>query len=353
MRTRDIGRALLRGWAIALAAMVIGAGLGFLWAERQPQHYEAESSYIVRAAVDDVSNIVRATVTLTASDQIMETYVGIATSDVVAGRAHAELGISEGDRSSLEAASRTLPGTNVILIGARGPDPELALAMARRVGRLTEEYVADLNDVFVLVALDPATLPAEPSGPSPVAASVIGGMMALVGALAALALVEYRHPRPWHRRQLRSIFDPETHAYSSRYLGRRLREEVARSQYSGQPFSVGLLEPVRRGRPDAEGEEEFAAITLSETDALAASIEATLRPQDMLGHLGQGRFAAILPGVGLDQAQQVVARWRRATTLLLLDGHLDRDIVVRSAACQYDSPLFVGDAEAEQLVNSL
>lgn len=353
MKARDIGQALLRGWSIALAAAVIGGGLGYQWAERQPHYYEAESSYIVRAAVDDVSNVVRATVTLTASDQIMETYVGIAASDALAARAQAALGILDGDRPSIEVTSRTLPGTNVILIGARSPDPELALAMALRVGRITEEYIADLNDVFVLAALDLASPPIAPSGPSSAVASAIGGAIALAAAVVVLSIVEYRRPRAWHHRQLKNIFDPETATYSSRYLGRRLREEVARSQYTGQPFSVGLLEPVRRERANSEGEEELAAITLAETDALAASIKATLRPQDMLGHLGQGRFAAILPGVGLDQAQQVVARWRRATTLLLLDGHLDRDVVVKAAACQYDPPLFVGDAEAEQLVNSL
>ena len=67
-------------------------------------------------------------------------------------------------------------------------------------------------------------------------------------------------------------------------------------------FSVGVLQVLRR-RPHGVEAEEPARLTDAELAAISAGIRESLRDQDILGHLGGGRFAAILPDVGIDDAR--------------------------------------------------
>jgi GGDEF domain-containing protein len=174
-----------------------------------------------------------------------------------------------------------------------------------------------------------------------------------LGLGVGLAVVtEHGMPSGPPRRRLRRIIDDRSSAYTRRYLQMRLHEELSRSRGAGRTFSVGVLQVLRR-RPHGVEVEEPARLTDAELTAISAGIRQTLRDQDILGHLGRGRFAAILPDVVLDDARNLVLQWRRSTSPRLLPDRLGRDFIVSVSACEFRSTGFVGDPEAELVVSAL
>ena len=351
MTARHIGWLVRRRWWLILApalAAAVGAGA---WAWQRPTVYASEGSYVVQVRVADQADLVRGTAALTSTDEVVSTYAGVAQSSLIAGRARRLLGLSRDEGAEVEVTSSVVPDANVVLIGARSSDPHLALEMAAAAGDLTQAYVREHGVSFRLTDLDPAREPEAASGrPAP---GLVGGA-ALVGVAAgfALAAAAERGASGQPRRRLRDIVDEQSGAYAMHYFLMRLDEEVARSRRTGRPFSVGVLQVLRR-RPEGDEVEEPARLTDTELKAVGAGISRTLREQDILGHLGHGRFAAILPDLDVGAARTLVQRWRRSPAPALLRFRRGRDYTVKVAACGFEGSGFIGDADAELIVGAL
>ena len=352
MSARHLGRLLRRWWWVILAPAVVAAALAGALAERRAPVYTSEGSYVVRADVADPSDLVRATSPLTSSDEIVSTYARIARSDLITERARQRLGRSASDLEGVAVASSVALDANVVLIGARSGDPELARDLAKAAGELTREYVDEGNDTYVLETLDAPELPDTPDDRGVQRLATVGALAGLAAGLGLAVGLENRMPSAPPRPRLREIVDERSSAYTKRYLQMRLREEVSRSRGAGQTFSVGVLQILRR-RPHGAEVEEPAALTDAELTALSVGIRGTLHDHDILGHLGQGRFAAILPGFSLDEARTLVQQWRRSTAPTLLRDRMGRDFKVSVSACEFERSGFVGDADAELIVGDL
>lgn len=340
-----------RWWWVIGNGVTVAVGLVAIWVNQQPDIYVSSGSYVARAHVTDPSDLVRATATLAASDEIVSTYAGIATSELIETQARDAPGLNGEDPFNTEATSSVVPGTNVLLVGARSRDPQSALDMAVAVGDLTEAYVRDLNGVFFLVALDPPTAPsklATGSAPTFAGAAILG---LLVGLGVARAL-DRSFPVPRSRARLRNVVDYQSSAHNRRYLELRLSEEVSRSRDLEEPFSLGVLQLTRHQHGHDE-EHQQALFTDADLRTVAECMRSSLRDHDILAHLGRGRFVAILPNLDLDEANSLVQKWRKAATEALLRENVDRDVRVGVGACEYDSSLFVGDPEAEFIASQL
>jgi PleD family two-component response regulator len=88
--------------------------------------------------------------------------------------------------------------------------------------------------------------------------------------------------------------DPETGLFDRYGLAYRLNQETARSQRYHRPLSLVVLEPQT---PLGD-----------KLRACAAFIRGRLRLPDVVGHLGGGVFAVILPESSLEGGKQVFAR---------------------------------------------
>ena len=332
--------------SIAIATVICA----FIWAETRPDYYEAEGSYLVQPRTLDADDEVRAIEALASSEGITSTYTSIAESDRIVAVALAELGLEDGDRVDLEVQTSVASGTNILKVGARGRDPVLTRDMAAVVGDLTTSYVNELNDVFVLSTLDEPRLPTDATG-APTGLIVVAALVVGAGLGVLVALVTERispaTPRPWVRR----MRDRSSGAYHKRYLKVRLGEEISRSRAGGHSFSLGVLHVMRPGR----GSDQDAPAELSEEDlvGMASRIQSSLRDHDILGHLGGGRFAAILPGMEMDDARRLVEHWRSEVTGFLIDRPLRSDVAISTGVCAYDSSAFVGDPDAERVAAAL
>lgn len=352
MRVRQIGWLLRRRWWLVLAPVVAAVALSAVVARQQSARYVAEGSYVVRVNVRDPADRVRAAGALSSSDTIISTYAGIARSDLVAARARESLGLSEREADAVEVTSSVVPGANIVLVGARSDDPRLALDMAAEAGKLTASYVRGQGYEFVLESLDEPTMPQEATGSGDAELTTKWGLVGLGLGVGLAVAAEHGLPSGPPRRRLRRIIDDRSSAYTRRYFQMRLHEELSRSRAAGRTFSVGVLQVLRR-RPHGVEAEEPARLTDAELTSISAGIRGSLRGQDILGHLGGGRFAAILPDVGLDDARDLVRQWRRSASPRLLPDPLGRDYTVSVSACEFQSTSFVGDPEAELVVSAL
>lgn len=352
MRAGRIGRLVRRWWWLVLAPAVLVTALVAVWVAQRPPRYVAEGSYVVRVSVDEADDRVRATGAIAETDEIAATYASVARSSRVADLARERLGLARGEGAGVEVTSSVVPNANVVLIGARSADPRLAFDMATAAGELTAQYVDQDDATFLLAQLDPARLPATPVD-RPVSALLAGGTVAGLALGVGLAvLAERSSPSVAVSPRLRAVFDQRAGAYTKQYFRMRLSQEIARSRRTRHTFSVGVLQVLRR-RPEGFEAEDPASLTVAELAAVSTGISRTLQDHDILGHLGHGRFAAILPNTDLADARSLVQRWRRLPAGALSRDRRGRDFTVTVSACEYEPSGFVGDPDAELIVGDL
>jgi diguanylate cyclase (GGDEF)-like protein len=116
-----------------------------------------------------------------------------------------------------------------------------------------------------------------------------------------------------------ALLDDLTGVGNRRHLLQRLTEECARSERSGQPFALLVI--------DLDG---FKAINDTHGHAagdavlrhLATRIATVFRPLDVVARMGGEEFAVLLPSTGLDDALAAAERVRRAVEAepVVVDG---------------------------------
>lgn len=126
-----------------------------------------------------------------------------------------------------------------------------------------------------------------------------------------------------------ALRDTDTGLYAVREFRQRLENEVARSRRHGRTLTLLVA--------SVEGRE---SLTAAEARAVAAQLEACLRPTDIAARTGPARFAAILPETAGHGAEVVAERLRTAV------GDRSGELVLSVGLAA-----FPGDAgTAEQLV---
>ncbi len=94
------------------------------------------------------------------------------------------------------------------------------------------------------------------------------------------------------------IYDRETGLYAYWYINLRLQEEMARSDRRREPLALMLVEATR-GR-----------VSQDEERHLFACMQDGFRKIDLVAHLGNLRFIALLPNTSRDQAEATSRRMK-------------------------------------------
>lgn len=152
----------------------------------------------------------------------------------------------------------------------------------------------------------------------PIAAALL--LPFLVGTLAALVLAlkkqgtrsddkdEQRLRGLVEQGRQLAIYDRETGFYAYWYFSLRLQEEIARSDRHKEPFLLLLVETAH------------ARISPAMEEQLFSCMRTGFRTTDLVAHLGNLRFVALLPDAGADQAE--IVRERISSALGADDIHL-------------------------------
>ena len=313
MELKRYMRAIMRRWWIVVGvAFVTVVAMSLLWP--QSSSYETSGSYVVRARTGGTNDPVRATEALNRSVEINATYARIARSDAVKDRALVQLSEDGIPTEGLQVTSQVVPGTNILEIGATGPDPEAVTAYAQALGTAATAYLDDLGEVYLLKQLDP------PGDPKAAASSrlltVLVGLTfgTLAGAVLAFA-VEYLKEEDETNPQ--GIWERATGLYSQEYFSSRLHQELGRCQVppdlptrvepavtpgqrprrrrAGSLFTVGRI-TLSAGDPAMNGSMNGAAPGPLDRRDVGQALLGRLRPQDVLAYMGDDSFARPVPG---------------------------------------------------------
>jgi diguanylate cyclase (GGDEF)-like protein len=288
-------------WVFLLIGFLTTTVVAGTLAYRQPDVYEASGTFVVRPRVIEGEEVVRALDTLNRSIEIVSTYAFIAQSQLIEERAKASL---ESPGSGLSIGADLVPGTNVVEITVTGAEPDEVAALANAVGDQTVDYIANLQDAFELVPLDPAEVPDGPAGPNrqlTLAFGVVFGV--IVGVLMAMLA---QIVKEWRQRPSRAdITDPYTGVFSEKYFQARFRQEVLRAKRRRRLFSLALVRLV------ADHETHEAVPTQSVLRQAAMVLQGKVDEHDVLAYLGDGVFALMLQEPDASRAEWLLKQWQR------------------------------------------
>jgi GGDEF domain-containing protein len=126
--------------------------------------------------------------------------------------------------------------------------------------------------------------------------------------------------------------DPDTGLLDRAGLESRLEPELSRSRRYGRPLAVAVLVPVAPPLPD-------------QLRACASLIRVRLRAPDLVGHLGGGNFALVMPECTADNATMAVQR-------LVIEAQRDHGVHFRCQTVDASKGEEPGDTFLEQLLLS-
>lgn len=194
MQTIDYGGALRRNWILAVAVLAIALVVTAVITARQIPRYESSAQLVVTTAASttDAADVVRALETLERRT-VIATFARIPSSDDARNAVANALKLDASTARRFRTHGSVVPNTNIIRIGAEGPNPQVVAAMANAAAELTAREAEALYRVYSLRFLERATPPRAPVHPDRQRNFLVGGALGLVlGVVAALSAERMR-----------------------------------------------------------------------------------------------------------------------------------------------------------------
>lgn len=193
--------------------------------------------------------------------------------------------------------------------------PELILMAMSLPGASGEELARVIRQQDALLSIPIVFLSAETDAPGQGVAMATGGDEYLQKPIRAEQLVAVVSSRIAHYRALRGVMtrDSLTGLLNHAHFKERLRVEIARSQRSGRPATLALLDidhlkTVNDGWGHLSGDRVIRN--------LARLLKQRLRVTDVIGRYGGEEFAVALPDTPLAEGVRVIEAMRASFTQL-------------------------------------
>jgi diguanylate cyclase (GGDEF)-like protein len=297
---------LKRWWLLALSFGVV-LGATYIWTAQQTPVYESHATFVIRPRSDTFlgNDYIRALDTISNRSEINSTFAEVASSKLVKSRAIERLNLSSKAREGLAVSATVINGANVIEVSVEAYDPTLAQDFANAVGEEMMTYTDALYDVYQVEALDMANRAATPIRPNIVLNMSMGALLGIALGGALIFLLEMLKPS-YKEVDTFNIVDRETGAYNKSYLTHRLFQEMARTERTKTPLSLGMVKV------------HFNGDVLSDSEQLEALrmvkilTEKTIRREDLLARFNGVTFAILFPDLSHEQAYQTVENVRQA-----------------------------------------
>lgn len=299
-------RIISRWWWLILIVAGLTVGAAAYSVSQQPSIYSSSATFVVKPRTVVPDELVRAIDTLSRRVEINSTYADISESRLIRNQAIAALGIPEDQRFELSISSRVVPGTNLLEITGHATQPELAQQLTATVSIETSAYIASLGDVFTLEPLDPPPLPGEPTSPRLEIALALGSLVGLGLGLLTAAGADTVWP-PGEPAESRfdpqdNLVDPEVGGYGPRHFSQLVGQAIGRARSNpDRGFTLAVYGPSENG----------TAAAIEDLRTAAANLNGTLRAEDVVGHLGDGRFWILLPHTELSDPSHHIESYRR------------------------------------------
>jgi capsular polysaccharide biosynthesis protein len=317
-------------WVVVLTFVATMGGTAALVLP-QAWQYQSTGTWLIRSRFPgNDANASDAMDQLSRDIQIGASYAMVARGPMIRDRAEGRLAPGE-DTTGVDVSADLVTDTNILSISVHGPDPTVDRDLADAVGQETASYVYNLNDPFILSAVDHPTVADSPVGPNKVLLLMVGGLFGVVVGFGLATFAEYLQG-PVHERALRRLV-------SASILRDRVRVEMARADAAGLPLTLGVLKLTRgdRGEPDVPP-------TREELRRVHELLRPNVHGEVTVAHIGAGEFAAIFPDVGRAEAKEIMARWKSLMSIVLQADAREPGPKLRVGVCEYTEGRLVGDA---------
>ena len=342
------GAGALWRWPVAALA-VAGAAAALALVPGEAGRFVASATYVIQADAADEDDQLRATSNLSDAPHISATFAHVSESELITDLALDRAGLDQRDRTDFEVDASIVAGSNLLRISVAGPESDSVRELADAVGAETTRFIDELDDLYDISLVDPPTDPEREDASLPFAAAAIG---ATIGA--ALGLIAYVAARI--RRRRRSHTHPVGPGMRDEaYTGVRLSEEISRTNDTGVPFLFTVMEVLVPRRGPNRAPAEVGTPSPSDLPVIERALDRTLRPHDHLGRLDSvapGVFAAILPGFGEEEADEIDEHWRTVTVDKMTRPY-GEGTQVSVKSCCYGSDEFTGDPDAQNMFAEL
>jgi capsular polysaccharide biosynthesis protein len=335
---------IVRRWAglVAVGYLVTSATTFWLVSTGTPM-YESKGTLLLGPRLPGaVGDAIDASDLLIRGVKIGKTYATIAVSSSIRDRSEDRVDPSI-DVSDANVTADVLTDTNILEISVTATDPAAAHALAAAVVDETTDYVADLDDAYVMVPLDEPILPKNTVGSNATLTIVIGMFFGLILGVGLALLAEYLKGDP---ERDRGVIDSVTGLHNQPYLQKRLREEVSRTGRSGLAFSVAVLRVAMRH--EANGGGIWRAPGARDLQKVGKLLQLAGRREMVVSYLDEGEFGAILPHMDPSAAEGTVRQWKAGIAAVLDADRRSGDAVPRitTSICEYRDRRFRGGREA-------
>lgn len=282
---------LLKKWWILVPTFLITLTTGIVFTYSQPPVYSATATYVVvpSASFSDVRGFANGLDILGRREEIAQTFTEIAASRNIKNLAVDGLSLNSGGNYSIGSELRA--ATNIIEVKVRGPDPEVASALANAVGTATEQYVRGLYEVFRLLPLDESTPPRNPVSPNVPLYIAMAAVLGLVLGGGLVALSEYLET-PADSTVSLNIIDENIGIYNKSYFMQRLSKEMIRAKRNRYPLSLALI---HLNNLDLLKGVNSASVRVDLLQKVATLLKQHLREEDIIAYFGDETFAILLP----------------------------------------------------------
>ncbi|GAB4534083.1 MAG: hypothetical protein Kow0063_16800 [Anaerolineae bacterium] len=306
MELRSYLRVMLRGWWLILSTLLIAISAGLVFTYSQTPIYRSTATFVASpsSSLGQFSDFMRSLDSLTSRNQIILTYIEIATSKTVLKSVHEQLGLTKAQIENMEVSGELVPSTNIIKIIVESDDPLIAQMAADLVGQKAIEYMKDLYEPYDIKPLDPASPPKGPSKPQKAQNLALAGVLGLVVGVGSAFLLEY----------LRSsedvitgvtIVDGDTGVYNRYYFLQRLGEELSRANRHRNPLSLAMMQIEHL---DAIGDMRLPRLRNEVLRRVALFLKRYLREEDVVARFEGDKFALLLPDTPGPDAKQILEK---------------------------------------------
>ena len=192
MELRQYFDVLKRGWWIIVAMMLAVSGLGVFYSYSQTPIYESTANFVVNPTlrVNDTGDMLYSLDTLASRTTLATTYANILSSRTTVETAAAALGVSPALMEDYTVSAVVLPDSNIIQLTVDGPSPTLAADLANEIGKIGEQKVRNLQEIYELRLVDTAIPNDEPISPNHPIDITLSVMVGIAGGLAFVTLRE-------------------------------------------------------------------------------------------------------------------------------------------------------------------
>ncbi len=344
MELKRYGTILRRRWYVIVFAIAVTTGLTYLLQSSKTPMYTSTGTLQVSCTAQDLGDWNSCNAVLTNNPQILGTYASLANSDLIQ-REVAPL-MPGANLSDYTVSASVETDSTIVSVSVMGPNKQHVLTYTRELMDQMALWPQQNDPGHKLTTFDAPEAATRPDGTSKKLVLAIAVFLGFFLGLGVALFMEYLGKSD-EREQARDIIDEATGVHNERYLRRRLLEETSRARRSGHGFTFAVLTVALPGGEDGQTAHVPPVRALR---SLARGLDATVPEEGVLGYLGAGTFAALLPEVPVGEASSMLVGWDVAATSLLTAEVADatQGPRVSTALCEYRDGVFVGDREAKR-----